>query len=125
MFFLVKYPPTPGYRPGKHAQDADGLSHNPLSNPEELSDEVGPRSYLEEAPDIETLERVCTETMSREEQKLLLSPPDASQVSTADVNMLNLTSVVDMKSAPILEAVSKNEPSEAQSRDSTIGHVRR
>ena len=99
------------YRPGKHSQDADGLSRNPLP------------CSSDESPPIEVLEKECTETVSREDLSVVLSPPDSFGCMSVDIKTLDLTSVIDMTSAPPLKDISKSELGELQSKDSVVGPV--
>ena len=125
---LSSYDFTLKYRPGKSSGDADGLSRNPLSCPDDGSPDcvVGdcslPTVGVSDSPSIEKLQRECTKTISREDLSVLLLPPDSVNIENVDIKTLNLTSSVTINSVPPLE-VSKEELSASQCLDNVIGPV--
>ena len=113
---LSEYDFTLKYRPGKSAADADGLSRNPL--PVSSIDRAAPTTN----PSITDLQRECTSTITRDDLAQILSQPDASYCTTANVNTIDLTTLQDA-STPPLANVSKAELSRSQSEDDVIGPV--
>ena len=114
---LSEYDFTLKYRPGKSAADADGLSRNPLP-----VSSVTPHRAAPTTNSIVDLQRECTSIMTRDDLAQILSPPDSSHCTTANVNTIDLTSLQD-SSLPPLETVSKADLSLAQSVDDMIGPV--
>ena len=103
------------YKPGKQNSDADGLSRRPL----DLSETVNP---LTEPLDLNTKEKLCTETVAMEDldEVFAVASMDSEPTtcsSTIGVNMLQLSGDLPR------DTISLVEMGEAQRNDEVISPV--